>query len=81
MNLLSFNNRLRTTSQPSDVDFINGYQSALGDILSYLKNVTQYNPANRMIDSVPLLESIAETNTELMKKMKGLHELIQELRQ
>lgn len=77
MNFLSYHNRLNSPRlQPSDADFINGYQSALTDLLRYLQETTEYNPAKRMIDSVPLLNSISETNATLLEKMNAIKEII-----
>ena len=71
MNLLQFKNRFKQSSLlPVDASKVTGYMNCLEDVLAYLQNKTEFNPAKRMIDSVELLDSITDTNAELIK----LHE-------
>lgn len=51
-----------------------GYNKAMGQVLEYLKEVTQFKPANRLIDSVPLIEKIGATFVELSKLHKDLED-------
>lgn len=72
MNLLSYKNRFKPSAfAPINIDEINGYREALEDILSFLKEKTEFNPAKRMVDSVDILDSISETSgkiTELYQR-------------
>lgn len=58
---------------PSGFEVI-GYNKAMGQVLDYLKEVTQFKPSNRLIDSVPLIEKIGITFTELSKLHKDIED-------
>jgi hypothetical protein len=60
------------------VDNINGYIWALDDIMEYLKKETRYDPAFRMIDSVPLIDSIGHTTVKLQPIMEAVHDELKE---
>lgn len=51
-----------------------GYNKAMGQILDYLKQVTQFKPVNRFIDSVPLIEKIGATFVDLSKLHKDIED-------
>ena len=66
MNLLKYKNRFRQeTFSPTDIYEVNGYMKAMQDFLQLIGDVTEYNPAKRFIDSVPLCDAIADTNKAL----------------
>ena len=74
MNLLQFKNRFKPSAfTPPNVNEIKGYMGALEDLLTYLQDVTAFDPSKRMIDSVSLLNAITETNAELGKKLKSVN--------
>lgn len=51
-----------------------GYNKAMGQVLDYLKEVTNFKPNNRYVDSVPLIEKIGATFIELAKLHKDINE-------
>lgn len=55
---------------PCPVDEIRGYNKCMQDVIDYLKEVTEFNPEKRMIDSVPLLDLIEESAKELAVILK-----------
>lgn len=67
-----FKNEFKNFTVPAEIDIraINGYSKALQHLYAYLAKVTAFNPANRYIDAVPLLDSIGEVNAELMELLK-----------
>lgn len=66
MNLLNFKNRFENL-EPTDKNIgeVNGYLLAIMDMMEYVKEITEYNPAKRMIDAVDILEAIRETNERI----------------
>lgn len=48
-----------------DVDGINGYSKCLADVIKHIRDVTDFSPGNRYIDSVQLLDRITLTLSEL----------------
>lgn len=57
-----------------NIDKMYGYQLALNEVFSHIKNETNFNPVNRHIDSLPLLERISATNFEIYKLLNSLSE-------
>ncbi len=50
--------------QSHELDAIGGYSRCLNDVLTYIKDTTNFDPAKRMMDSVPLLDKIGDTAKE-----------------
>ena len=68
MNFLSYKARFtKGTLEIEDAAKLAAYTQCLDDLLTYLKNVTQFDPSKRMIDSVPLLDSITCCNSILQQ--------------
>lgn len=55
------------TSAPSEIQAVNGYLLCLTALMERLKELTEFKPEKRYIDSVELLDAITETNNELLK--------------
>lgn len=51
--------------QPSDLAGIKAYGDLLKELLRYIEDVTNFNPQNRFIDSVLLLEKIKASAGEI----------------
>lgn len=58
----------------TDVNGIRGYVACLSALLTFLKNETEFDPAKRYVDSVKLLDRIANTNEELIGILDREHE-------
>jgi hypothetical protein len=75
-----FKNEFKTIFGSVDVSGINGYSKALQHLYKYIAQETQYNPAKRYIDAVPILDAIGEINAEfaqaLSEEQKTLNEEI-----
>jgi len=72
-----FNHNFETAFGVLDYNGIQGYTNCLGELHKYIESVTQFNPAKRMIDAVPLLDKIAATNDELAEILKKERETLE----
>ena len=48
-----------------DIKGINGFMKCLNSVYNHIAEVTEFNPAKRMIDAVDILDKIAATSDEL----------------
>jgi len=74
-----FNHNFETAFGVLDYNGIAGYTNCLSELHKYIERTTQFNPAKRMIDAVPLLDKIAATNDELAKLLKKEREKLEEV--
>ena len=58
-------------STPLDVNGVNGYTKCLSHLYLKISELTEFNPAKRMIDAVVLLDIIVATNAELHELMEA----------
>lgn len=61
----TFKHNFKDASGKIDINGINGFTQCLNQLYFYLREVTEMNPVKRMIDAVPILEIIEDTNAEL----------------
>ena len=73
-----FKNEFKTALGIVDVAGINGYTKALQHLYKYLAQETQFNPAKRYIDALPLVEAIGEINAELSQVLSEEQEALHE---
>lgn len=61
----TFKHDFKTILGIVDIQGINGYTKCLKALYDFLAEETKFNPDNRYIDSVKLLDRITNTNEEL----------------
>ncbi|MEO7048958.1 MAG: hypothetical protein ABI091_26885 [Ferruginibacter sp.] len=63
----SFEHGFKNEIPKLDVHAIKGYQKCLTHFYSLIAEMTEYNPAKRMIDAVVLLDKISATSDDLKR--------------
>ena len=61
-----------------DINGIQGYMQCMNAVYKHIEETTNFDPAKRMIDSVPLLDKIAATNAEFTKLLNNELKTIKE---
>ncbi len=72
----TFNHNLRKADGSIDLNALGGYQQAIYEVYKYIAKETELNPMKRHIDSVPLIDTIAQTNAELTQLMQEEEERV-----
>lgn len=73
MNLLTYKNRFSATNLSlTEIAEGNGYTLALVDLLKWLEDKTQFDPAKRMINALDVIELIQETNEAIAEIFRGI---------